>query len=236
MNQNRRPSILIASVFILPALAVSAACGNAFSDRSGISTGSVSSDLNLRQDPSTSAPVVAVLKAGETVSIHSRVGEWLKVSNVRHSGYVAARFIKVLGDSGLAQERGEKFLPAHRRILEEAGWLEFADRNIDVLKYFDAPYFHTPDGPASGVAFCWGRQRVTHIALNGYTDEQVAAVIVHEATHLAGLTQIGACHSQEMAYGVQAQFERDLAKVRGHQARETRGAWAVADITVEVGR
>jgi hypothetical protein len=99
-----------------------------------------------------------------------------------------------------------KLWPAHRRILLATGWLSFVEAHIDVLRYYPWPAFATESGPAWGLAMYLTGQRVAHIALEGRSDRDVVATIVHEAAHLAGLHEIGRMHDQRYAEAITAQF------------------------------
>jgi hypothetical protein len=96
--------------------------------------------------------------------------------------------------------------PSHRQILEATGWLSFVEAHIDVLRYYPWPAFATESGPAWGLAMCTTGQRVAHVALEGRSDRDVVATIVHEAAHLAGLHEIGRMHDQRYAEAITAQF------------------------------
>lgn len=55
--------------------------------------------LNLRQRPSTSAPILEVLEAGETIETDGEITiseneMWLNAKHVSFTGYVMARFVK----------------------------------------------------------------------------------------------------------------------------------------------
>lgn len=207
---------------LLFALMMHACAPSARDTSSGVTT----TALNLREGPSTSWTVVTIIPKGAQIEIISRIDDWLQVSYGRHAGYVAARYVNSVEtlepDAAPGAGQSEKFLPAHRKILEETGWFEYVNNNIDVLEYYDYPSFDHPDGPAVGLSFVRNGRRVAQIAVKDMTAEEVAQVLAHEAGHLVGVLQIGTQHSEDVAQAVEAQFRRDLEATRfrsGYQER-----------------
>jgi len=101
---------------------------------------------------------------------------------------------------------GEKFLPAHRRILEMTGWYDYAASNIDAVEYFDWQNFSHPRGPAIGLAAYARGLRIAQIAISNRSDAEICETIVHEAAHLSGIQQIGEMFDEEEAEAAGARF------------------------------
>lgn len=57
--------------------------------------------LNVRQGPSTSTTILAVIRAGETYPVLAQSGTWWQISVGNFSGFVSGRYVKVNG-SGAA--------------------------------------------------------------------------------------------------------------------------------------
>lgn len=62
-------------------------------EKTGIVTGCVK--LNVREKPSTSAQIVAVLTAGTMVTITSSEVGWYRIKTGKVTGYVMANYIKI---------------------------------------------------------------------------------------------------------------------------------------------
>jgi hypothetical protein len=65
-----------------------------------------SSFVNVREAPSTSAPVVNTLQAGEAIDVQGCEGSWCFVAASGNDGYVARRFISESGSPGGTIEFG----------------------------------------------------------------------------------------------------------------------------------
>jgi hypothetical protein len=118
------------------------------------------------------------------------------------------------GALGIAPGPGEKFLPEHRRILEMTGWYTYASSNIDAIEYFDREGFSVPEGLAIGLARYARGIRVAQIALKNRSDAEVCATIVHEATHLSGIAQIGEMYGEEEARAAELRFWQEWQSLR----------------------
>src|SRR5438128_2381553 len=68
------------------------------------------------------------------------------------------------GASSVRSE-GDKFLPPYRRILECTGWFEYVDKNVDVVRYYDAAEFQSQQGPAVGLARYDNGRRIADVAI-----------------------------------------------------------------------
>jgi hypothetical protein len=171
--------------------------------------------VNVRAAPGPSAPILSILAKGEALRIEAFHGDWIQVTASTARGFVHARYVVPVSATACAQGslitplRVEKFLPAHRRILETTGWLEYADRNIDALYYFDQPYFDRPEGPAVGLASFEHGRRIADVAMQGRADIDVVETIIHEAGHCAGYAQVGQLFSEDIAEAIAARFLRD---------------------------
>ena len=62
-------------------------------EKTGVVTGCVK--LNVREKPSTSAQIVAVLVAGTMVTITSSEVGWYRIKSGKVTGYVMANYIKI---------------------------------------------------------------------------------------------------------------------------------------------
>jgi hypothetical protein len=120
---------------------------------------------------------------------------------------------RVTGDPARSVPAHQKFLPNHLVLLEEAGWLEFVDSNIDAVEYHSKSTLESSTGPAGGVFSHESGRRIARVALAGRSDEDAVATLVHLAGHLSGVAQIDEPYDHDSAVAVEAQFRRDVARL-----------------------
>lgn len=113
-----------------------------------------------------------------------------------------------------------KLLPAQRELLQELGWLDYVDGNIDIVRYYDYQSFESEDGPAVGLSMYWDGVRIADIATTGRSDLEVAATLVHEAAHLSGIYEIGDLLDEDAADAIETRFLRQLAALRSDDSHQ----------------
>ncbi|MCI0603390.1 hypothetical protein L0156_10295 [bacterium] len=74
-------------------------------------------------------------------------------------------------------------MPANERLLRLTGFYDYANGNIDQLKYLACSAFTDGDRTLGGRASVDGNRRVAQVAAQR-SDVDVTATIVHEAAHL----------------------------------------------------
>lgn len=118
----------------------------------------------------------------------------------------------------------EKILPPYRLVLERTGWLKYVDGNIDVIRFYDFPSFQSDQGPALGIAHYENGHRIADIAINGRSDVEVAATLVHEAAHLAGIGEFGTYLDQDVAVATETRFRADAQSAFAKRTHATGGS------------
>lgn len=219
---------LLRSRLVLTSILFLTACGRATTQMPGSAEPGIAiTRVNLRSAPSTDYPIVAVAEKATHVAILGHVGngEWLHVACCNEVGYAAEREIKSLAviDTG-----SEKLLPAHRKLLEETGWLEYVEANIHEVRYYDRTAFNTITGLAVGLSEYLSGRRVADVALRDRPLHEQVATVVHEAGHLAGIEQSGQMFDEQHAQAVEKRFRRDLERasisIVGEETQTVHGA------------
>jgi hypothetical protein len=118
----------------------------------------------------------------------------------------------------------EKILPPYRAVLERTGWLNYVNANIDVIRFYNFPAFQSDQGPALGIAHYENGRRIADIAINGRSDVEVAATLVHEAAHLAGIGEFGTYLDQDVAVATEARFRADVQPAFANRTHATGGS------------
>lgn len=115
--------------------------------------------------------------------------------------------------------------PQYEAILKEAGWLEYVKNNLDIIQYYDYMGLSAdgkPDSEFVGQASMKDTSRVA-IILTKRPDLDVAATLVHEATHHKARKETGYWSSQEDATTMAEQFKHDYIAAfelrRSHQKK-----------------
>ncbi|MDM5186919.1 SH3 domain-containing protein [Bacillus sp. DX4.1] len=85
---------IIAGTFI--ATAASFVSTHAFAQDDNSATVNTT-NLNIRQQPTTQSPIVGHLKQGETVKVLEKEKDWAKISHDGKEGYVSLQFLKLAG-------------------------------------------------------------------------------------------------------------------------------------------
>lgn len=110
-----------------------------------------------------------------------------------------------------------KMVPSpYREPLAEAGYLEFVEGNIDLIRMYDWDSFQHPKGPAIGLSTYLNGKRFADIATKGRTTDDIAATLVHEATHLQGILTSREYRDEISAGEVEEQFVQTLKAKRVH--------------------
>jgi hypothetical protein len=116
---------------------------------------------------------------------------------------------------------GSKLLPAHVAILEETSWLEYVSSNVDAVEYYDRYAFDSEQGPVVGLSLYEDGKRIARLALKNQSDDEVVAILVHEAAHLSGVSQVGRLYSEEMAAAIETKFRLALQESKTPPASVT---------------
>jgi hypothetical protein len=125
--------------------------------------------------------------------------------------------------SGASQPatRAAGLLAVHRDLLDRAGFLDFVLRNVELIRYWPWPAMKCGEtDSAVGCAQYADGQRIVDVAVRDRDDLDVVATIVHEAAHLAAISQTGAMASEEEANAVSDAFVQQVLKAAIHQAVE----------------
>ncbi|MDR7237340.1 N-acetylmuramoyl-L-alanine amidase [Neobacillus drentensis] len=92
-----RSSLLLLSIILIFGAFLPQGKSVAATDSISINTGIVNGDtLNIRQEPSTSSPVIGRLTHGTSVIIYSKQNNWLEVGFTNLRGWVSSEFIESL--------------------------------------------------------------------------------------------------------------------------------------------
>jgi hypothetical protein len=125
--------------------------------------------------------------------------------------------------SGASQPatRAAGLLAVHRDLLDRAGFLDFVLRNVELIRYWPWPAMKCGEADSAvGCAQYADGQRIVDVAVRDRDDLDVVATIVHEAAHLAAISQTGAMASEEEANAVSDAFVRQVLRADIHQAVE----------------
>lgn len=111
-------------------------------------------------------------------------------------------------------------LPPFARVFEATGWVSTILAHVDVIRYYDHPYFQIPTGgQAVGFAHYEDGLRWIDVATNGRSDIAVCWTIAHEIGHLYSVAQSGQLSYDEViAQSFADRFLRDAAAVYGWEA------------------